>query len=1124
MPNMLIEQLGALDQLPAAAFLDRISDFALLVSADGQAIEYVNSHTTDLLGWSRREIEQFSPCWPNLLSHASALVLRELLVDVRQGRTAGRSIAALRLDAKTSGGLTIPLDLHSIFRGTEHTLLLARSPLSRDSAEEILRQTQARFRSIVDSLSINLVLKDTQCRRIYANRAYLELRQQTLAELVGKTDADLLPADLAAEYQADDELVLQTGEVIHKFEENVDPKGIRRWTETVKGPLRDADGNITGIQVLFWDATDRKATEAALERERHLLHTLLDYIPDSIYFKDRQSRFVRISRGMARKFNLPDPEVAIGKTDADIFTGEHADRARQDELHIMRTGEPMIANVERETWPDRSDTWSSTTKLPLYDPSGRVVGTFGISRDVTAMIEVEQQLRDARDQADRANAAKSEFLANMSHEIRTPMNGIIGMTELLSHTPLKDDQRSFVDMIEQSAQSLLRIINDILDFSKIEAGKLDLEHRAFDLHRCVSHAAKSLAARAGQKQVELILKIEPDVPSRLLGDPDRLRQVLVNLVGNAIKFTSHGEITIRVAVVHGPPTQSDYTLHFSVRDTGLGIPIGKQAAIFEAFSQADVSTTRQYGGTGLGLSISSQLVDMMGGEIWLESEVGVGSTFHFTATFSPNKQPEEADQQTNGSLRDFTVLLVDENTTSRETLQSGLRLRGLRVMTAASPADALHMYEQFAAHDALRCALIVDHNPPTTDGAALIAELVASRPEFQPGVILLTSLARPIPADFSSQYRVISIMQKPALQSEICAALHQWLASDGAPATARSAVGSSAAGSTAAGNADDPAASAASGRAGLRILLAEDGVVNRAVFIGLLERDGQHVTSVEDGRAAIEAWREFDFDAIFMDVQMPDMDGLQATELIRKEEAISGAHIPIIAITAAAMEGDQARCRAAGMDDYLSKPVDLQQMQRIIARLRAGRAESAQAGDLPGDQPVTRPAGSACRSDAPHSGLQPGALSAEESGLDLDLDSELEFDAELHVLERAPKKSSTALKINFAAPLSKLNYTCEQQYELISTLRRETIQRLEELTRAIDGNDAKLFIRAAHSLRSAAALFEADTVASIAGKVEEFARCGDIATATQQFDSLRSVTTQMLEQIDDWLSSHDAAP
>ncbi len=1086
MPNMLIEPLSKLDQLPAAAFLDRISDFALLLSSDGHSLQYVNSHTTDLLGWSRGEVEQFSPWWPRLLSDDSARALLEFLKSLAHASSDNFSCPALRLDAQTSGGLPVPLDVHSIFFSDESTLILARSPLSRDSAEEILRQTQARFRSIVDSLSINLVLKALDGRRIYANRAYLEMRQQSLADIVGKTDAELFPADLVAQYQADDEKVLQTGEVIHKFEQNIGPSGARSWTETIKGPLRDADHNITGVQILFWDATARKATEAAYERERHLLHTLLDNVPDSIYFKDRQSRFVRISRGMAKKFNLAGPEVAIGKTDADIFTGEHADKARQDELQIMQTGEPLIARVERETWPDRPDSWCSTTKLPLYDPNGRVVGTFGISRDVTEMVEVEQKLREARDQADRANAAKSEFLANMSHEIRTPMNGIIGMAELLSHTPLRDDQRSFLEMIEQSAQSLLRIINDILDFSKIEAGKLDLELRPFDLHRCVSHAAKSLAARAAQKQVELILKMDGDVPSRLLGDPDRLRQILVNLVGNAIKFTSQGEITIRVAVAHGPPTQTDYTLHFSVCDTGIGIPANKQAAIFEAFSQADVSTTRQYGGTGLGLSISSQLVDMMGGKIWLESEVNVGSTFHFTATFPLNKQPPEADHSDESaiSLKDFSILLIDDNKTSRDTLYSGLQQRGLRVVAAAPSEEAQALYAEFSRQDPTRCALIVDHCPPENDGIELVDHMARSQPEFRPGVILLTSLTRPIPESFSTQHRVISIMQKPALQSEICAALRHWLGG-----------GSSLASRLTPAITND-AKSNAPPAPGLRFLLAEDGVVNRAVFTGLLEREGHHVTSVEDGRAAIETWREFNFDAILMDVQMPVMDGLQATELIRQEEKPSGKHIPIIAITAAAMEGDQARCRSAGMDDYLSKPVDLGQLQRVLEALRAHRNTSSNRPDVNSD----------------------------ESGLDLDVELPLEFDADLNLIEQPSAEKSNQLKINFAAPISKLNYTSNQQFQLISTLQRETIQRLGELTQAIDGNDAKLLIRAAHSLRSAAALFEAEQVAAIAGEVEEQARSGHITVARQQFDALRQVTTQMLNQINEWIEKNSTTP
>ncbi len=1082
MQPMVIEYLSKPSQLPTEEFLGRISDFAVQLSRDGKVVRFANSSISEYLGWSRTEFENFSPWWSYLLTEESASRFQLLLPQLAQAAVpsslhGSRNPSQLEqppllLSANSTGGLTLPLEVHSLLVADDSLLLLARSPRSLDSAEEILRQTQARFRSIVDSLSINLVLKGIDGRRIYANRAYLELRNFTLADIIGKTDVDLFPPDLATQFASDDQRVLRSGEVIHKFEENFTRHGARSWSEIIKGPLRDADNNITGVQILFWDATERKATEAAYERERHLLHTLLDNVPDSIYFKDRRSRFVRISRGMAKKFNLAGPEVAIGKTDADIFTGEHADQARQDELRIMQTGEPLIASVERETWPDRADTWCSTTKLPLYDPNGRIVGTFGISRDITDLIAAEQALRDARDAADRANAAKSEFLANMSHEIRTPMNGIIGMTELLSHTPLKDDQRSFVEMIEQSAQSLLRIINDILDFSKIEAGKLDLESRAFDLQRCVSHAAKSLAVRAAGKQVELVLEMEPDVPNSLFGDPDRLRQILVNLVGNAIKFTSQGEITIRVAVAHGPPSQADYTLHFSVRDTGIGIPPHKQRSIFEAFSQADLSTTRQYGGTGLGLTISSQLVEMMQGKIWLESEVGVGSTFHFTATFALNKHPERTEEieEQSISLKGFHVLIVDDNAASRETLAASLRDRGMDVQSADSAASTRQLYSEFTKHVADRSALIVDSSLTDSDGLELVADLHRTHSEFRPRVIVLTSVATPIPEEFSNAHQLIAVLQKPALQSEICAALRHALV--GKPRTKAR---------------EEATPSKTTGR-GLRFLLAEDGEVNRAVFIGLLEREGHQIISVEDGHAAIEAWRDFEFDAILMDVQMPRLDGLQATQLIRQEEQLNnGPHIPIIAITAAAMEGDQARCREAGMDDYLSKPIDIKQLNRVLRSIR---------DNLTTGSAATEAAPSDCQK------------------FDINLDDDL------NLVEVADAKAENRQAINFEAPISKLNYTPLQQHQLISTLQRETVQRLDELTKAIDTNDGKLLIRAAHSLRSAAALFEAQAVTSEAGKVEELARSGHISSAAEHFTELRRCTTQMLAQINAWLEKH----
>ncbi|MCR9294549.1 MAG: PAS domain-containing protein [bacterium] len=1052
MQSMLIERGGGTNALPSRTLLDRISDLAMVLSNDGCRLLYLNPSAKSHLDWLVAAKHAWSDWREHFLDVQSRSRLQEL-VDSQAETLDRQAILSLNLQRPHAGPLR--LDLHTAIFGPQELLLLATCPTE---AGETLRQAEARFRSVVDSLSIKLVLKDLEGRRIFANQAYLDDRGLTLSEFRGKTDEELFPEDIAAKFREDDQHVIRTGEVLHKFEETTGKDGERRWTEIIKGPLVDADKRVTGVQILLWDATDRRETELALERERYLLHALLDNVPDSIYFKDQQSRFVRISRGMAEKFQMPDTNEIIGKTDADIFSEEHAQQARLDELDIMETGKPMIARVERETWPHLPDTWCSTTKMPLRDAEGHIVGTFGVSRDITDLIQAREQLIEARDAADRANAAKSEFLANMSHEIRTPMNGIIGMAELLSNTPLEEDQRSFVDMIEQSAQSLLRIINDILDFSKIEAGKLELELIPFDLHRCVKQTARSLAMRAAQKSLELVLDLAPDLPQFVSGDPDRLRQILVNLAGNAIKFTSHGEVRIRL----NPEVDAtgNKLIHFAVSDTGIGIPAEKCQSIFEAFSQADLSTTRQFGGTGLGLSISSQLVEMMHGKIWLDSQVGRGSTFHFTAQL-PACSDSSLAADDRGAGQGTRVILLDPREDSRKQLHSALEENGFQVQSTTDKAVAQKWIENYAEsntthEDSDELILIAEDALPHESGSLWLQSMRRIVKSRLKASILLTSLTRQVQNPQLKSCQIDALIPRPVLVSEIERTISRL--SEDRPAKQRADGG---------GNAD------ASGCC--RLLLAEDGQVNRAVFIGLLEREGHEVICVENGQEAVDAWRTEAFDAILMDVQMPLMDGLEATRIIRREELKTGRRIPIIALTAAAMDSDRERCRDAGMDDYVSKPIDMDQFRSVIDGIQHKPTNKA-------------------------------------------------ISSETNERENPEAACQTRPEIwNLHAPLKQFNYTPAQLLTLVTTMRAEVVQRRDEITQALAEDDLALLIRAAHTLKSAAGLFEAHVLRRISQSIEDFARSQETNEIPLLVSQLQEAATAVLEEIDAWLAQQEQA-
>jgi PAS domain S-box-containing protein len=715
--------------------------------------------------------------------------------------------------------------------------------------------------------------------------------------------------------------------------------GEMRVLEVEGQPLRDDQGRYFQYALISPDITERKRTEAALRESAEYFRALFDESPVAASIQAPDFRIVRANAAHTRMLGYTIDQV-IGKDPISFFHPEDVDAAHEARRALLRADRGPTTFERRMLTGDGRTIWVRGHAVRFSDAGGERY-TLTILENITESKQVEQVLREAKELAESASRAKSQFLANMSHEIRTPMNGVLGMTELLLGTPLTDKQRRFAEAVYRSGESLLEIINDILDFSKIEAGKLELESVDFNLRTLVEDVFEMLASRAHQKRLELASRIEPSVPTIVRGDPMRLRQVLTNLVGNAIKFTDAGEVVVNVTC-DAPRPDEPPRVRFEVRDSGIGMRPEALEKLFTVFMQADQSMSRRYGGTGLGLAISKQLVELMGGRITVESRFGEGSVFRFDVALPAGEASAVAGPASAAQLRGRRVILVEDNPTNRSILETQLRSFGMDVATADNGATALELLRAAARASTPFDAAVVDMKMPIMDGLTMATELRRDPQLAAVRMVMLTSLGGGNEARLAYDSGIEAYLTKPVRQSELIEALARVLLTEspGAPAVLTSAPGRRA-----------------------QVLIVEDNPVNQEVARAMLVELGCSIRMAADGREALVALRDDAFDLVFMDCQMPEMDGFEAVRRFRASAATGYAtpgNVPIVALTANALAGDAERCLAAGFDDYLAKPVRKDQLdaalQRWVGEPGAGVPKAASDTTVPAVGPIPEPA------------------------------------------------------------------------------------------------------------------------------------------------------------------------
>jgi len=822
------------------------------------------------------------------------------------------------------------------------TGIKAREKALRDSMRQI-----DLFRHVMDELPVAAFIKADDLTIEFVNKAWSGLTGLAKDEVIGKTDRELFATDEADGFSSVDTDVVATGAGREVEEAVTSRDGTVRQLMTRKSRLVAIDGSVHLVGSST-DITEVKAREQALKvsmSENEVFRSLIDNVPVSIYAKRSDLRQFYVNKGWCDLTGF-SREEAIGKTDVEIF-GADGEAFVAGDLAVLRTGETQEIE-ETVTMPDGSVRHQFARKGAMIASDGSLY-LIGSTTDITELKQREAELSEARRRAVLADRAKSEFLANMSHEIRTPMNGVLGMAELLAKSELDPKQKTFTDIIVKSGNALLTIINDILDFSKIDAGQLVLDPAPFNLAEAIEDVATLVSTRAKEKDLELIVRVQPGLEGQFVGDVGRIRQIVTNLLGNAVKFTDEGHVLVDVT---GERVPAGTRLTISVTDTGIGIPEDKLKLVFEKFSQVDTSSTRRHEGTGLGLAITSRLVELMQGEIGVDSAEGKGSTFWFSVTLPRAEQGGQRIMPVD--VTGARVLIVDDNAVNRSILSEQMASWTFDSCAAESGAEGLKVLIAAAAYGVPVDCVVLDYQMPGMTGAEMARIVRNTAGLAHTPIIMLTSVDQSLA---NTGYRDLGIdaqLIKPARSSILLETLvatiqrHRHSATVQPVATVEANAGAAA----------PPVRSSVSDRAmlqpppararprppgderGLDILVAEDNEVNQLVFTQILGETGYRFEIVGNGRKALDAFGKLNPRMILMDVSMPEMNGLEATGAIRRLEEEMGTHVPIVGVTAHALKGDRERCIEAGMDDYLPKPISPRALLEKLERWLGEGAET----------------------------------------------------------------------------------------------------------------------------------------------------------------------------------------